>query len=86
MTRPSVTTKNPLQEAAQQGEEDTDVELIPDFFAQVRKRPKLSGDVIALRSTVDNTHGPFTVYIFVASLMHDGTAAPLGTVVLDDHY
>ena len=44
------------------------------------------GDVITLRSTVDNTRGPFTVYTFVASLMRDGTAAPLGTVVLDDHY
>ena len=39
-TRSSVTTKNPLQEleeAQQKDEEDTDVELIPDFFAQVRK-------------------------------------------------
>ena len=37
--------------------------------------------VITLRSTVDNTRGPFTVYTFAASLMRDGTAAPLGTVV-----
>ena len=45
------------------------------------------GAVIALRSTVDNTRGPFTVYTFVASLMRDGAApAPLGTVVLDEHY
>ena len=45
------------------------------------------GDVITLRSTVDNTRGPFTVYTFVASLMRDGAApAPLGTVVLDEHY
>ena len=60
-----------LEEAQQQDEEDTDVELIPDFFAQV-KRPKLSVGK-SLRSTVDNTRGPFTVY-FVASLMRDGNS------------
>ena len=43
------------------------------------RRWNREGDVITLRSTVDNTRGPFTVYTFVASLMRDGTAAPLGT-------